>query len=56
MHVRYLSHFLYYMAAEDVAQPGTGKSRCEISGVDPFSPNGRHYREPRGIRGVREDG
>ena len=44
------------MAAEDVAQPGTGKSRCEISGVDPFSPDGRHYREPRGIRGVREDG
>ena len=56
MQVRDLSHFLYYIAAEDVAQPGTGKSRCEISGVDPLPPDGRHYREPRSIRGVREDG
>ena len=44
------------MAAEDVTQSGPGKSRCEISGVDPLPPDGRHYREPRGIRGVREDG
>ena len=56
MQVRYLSHYLYYMAAEDVAQPGPGKSQCETSGVDPSPPDGRHYREPRGIRGVREDG
>ena len=56
MQVRYLSHCLYYMAAEDVTQRGPGKSRCEVSGVDPSPPDGRHYREPRSIRGVREDG
>ena len=44
------------MIAQGVAQLEAGKSRPEISGLDPSPRDGRHHREPRGIRGVREDG
>ena len=46
----------YYIVAQGVAQPEAGKSRPEISGLDPSPRDGRHHREPRGNRGVREDG
>ena len=42
------------MIAQGVAQLEAGKSRPEISGLDPSPRDGRHPREPRGIRGVRE--
>ena len=44
------------MIAQGVAQLEAGKSRPEISGLDPSPRDGRHHREPWGIRGVREDG